>query len=130
HAEALFKAAGDRTRLRILKILEPGPLCVCQIVAVLGLGQSTVSKHLSILSGADLIDSERRGRWTFYRLAKPRSPEVRSLLSAVRACAAEDPQVAADLAKVRDEKIQSLVGCSPGRAGRSRRGGRGHERIG
>ena len=50
HAEMLFKAAGDRTRLRILKMLETGPLCVCQIVETLGLSQSTVSKHLSILS--------------------------------------------------------------------------------
>jgi DNA-binding transcriptional ArsR family regulator len=123
HAEKLFKAAGDRTRLRILKLLESGPLCGCQIVAALGLCQSTVSKHLAVLDAADLIDSEHRGKWTFYTLAKPRAPQVRRLLAAIRCSAADDPQVAGDLARVRDEKIQSLAGCSsrPGRLDLERR---------
>jgi len=114
-AEMLFKAAGDRTRLRILKMLEAGPLCVCQIVEILGLCQSAVSKHLSILSGVGLIDDERQGKWTFYRLAKPRIPEVHLLLKTVRSCACDDPQVAKDKAKVASEKIRSLPKCLPPR---------------
>ena len=119
-SEMLFKAAGDRTRLRILKMLEPGPLCVCQMVETLRLAQSTVSKHLSILSGVGLIDDERQGKWTFYRLAKPRSPEALLLLKAVGRCACDDPGVTKDLARVASEKIRSLLGCCPPRGGERR----------
>lgn len=111
--ENLLKAAGDRTRLRILKMLEGGPLCVCQIVEALGLSQSTVSRHLSVLSAAELVEDESRGKWTFYRIARLKSPEARRLLAAVRCCAADDPQVNADRARVGQEKIQALVTCCP-----------------
>jgi ArsR family transcriptional regulator len=116
-AERLFKAVGDRTRLRILKMLEPGPLCVCQIVAALGLSQSTVSKHLSILGGPGLIEDERRGKWTYYRLARPAPGPAARLLDLVRASASEDPQVAQDLVKVQGRKVRALVACCPPRRG-------------
>ncbi len=120
--EKLLKAAGDRTRLRILKMLEHGPLCVCQIVATLKLSQSTVSKHLSILCASGLAEDESRGKWTFYRLAKPRAGEARRLLSVVRCCAGEDPVVARDLSRVMGEKVRSLSRCCPPRRG-IRKGG-------
>ncbi len=62
------KALADLQRLRILMMLLPGELCVCQIVEVLGLAPSTVSKHLSILSAADLVVSRKDGRWAYFRL--------------------------------------------------------------
>ena len=120
HAESLFKAAGDRSRLRILKMLGSGPLCVCQMVEALKLSQSTVSKHLSILSGVGLIDDERRGKWTFYRLAKPRLAEAQLLLKAVSRCACDDPGVAKDLARVASGKTRSLLKCNPPRSGERR----------
>jgi ArsR family transcriptional regulator len=64
------KALADRQRLRILMLLGPGELCVCQVVAVLALAPSTVSKHLSILQAAGLIESRKQGRWAYYRLAR------------------------------------------------------------
>ena len=64
----ITKALSDIQRLRILMILRAGELCVCQIIAVVGLAPSTVSKHLSILSAADLVDSRKDGRWAYYRL--------------------------------------------------------------
>ena len=118
--ERILKAAGDGTRLRILKMLDPGSLCVCQIVEALKLSQSTVSKHLSVLEDAGLVESERRGRWTHYRLAKLQTPDGRRLLSMLRCCSGEDPQVAKDLAKVQGEKIQSLVSCCPPRGAEKR----------
>jgi DNA-binding transcriptional ArsR family regulator len=54
-AVKVFKALGDPTRLRIVKLLEGGELCVCQLIAVLGMGQSRISRHLSILKEAGLI---------------------------------------------------------------------------
>ena len=51
----IFKALSDSNRIRIIKMLQIRPLCVCEITAVLNLATSTVSKHLSILREADLI---------------------------------------------------------------------------
>ncbi len=62
------KALADLQRVRILMMLRPGEICVCQIVEVLGLAPSTVSKHLSILAGAGLVDSRKESRWMYYRL--------------------------------------------------------------
>ena len=64
----ITKALSDMQRLRIMLLLRSGELCVCQIIAVLGLAPSTVSKHLSILSTAELVDSRKEGRWAYYRL--------------------------------------------------------------
>ncbi len=65
------KALADPQRVRILMLLAPGELCVCQIVEVLGLAPSTVSKHLFILAAADLVMSRKDGRWAYYR--RPRA---------------------------------------------------------
>jgi len=62
-------ALADRQRVRIVMMLRAGELCVCQIVEVLALAPSTVSKHLSILSAAGLVDLRKDGRWAYYRLA-------------------------------------------------------------
>ncbi|MGE4528023.1 MAG: metalloregulator ArsR/SmtB family transcription factor [Rhodospirillaceae bacterium] len=95
--ETAAKALADRNRLRILKMLEDGELCVCQIVAVLGLAPATVSKHLSLLKAAGLLQQRRDGRWAYYRLA-PRGEGgfVSGLLALAAALPADDPVVAAD----------------------------------
>jgi len=66
--ESVFKAAADPTRVRILKILEGGEMCVCQVIAILSLGQSTVSKHLFLLRSAGLIKDRRDRKWVHYSL--------------------------------------------------------------
>ena len=65
-----FKALSDSNRIRILKMLQIRPLCVCEITAVLNLAPSTVSKHLSILREADLIYDVKEGKWVNYYLNK------------------------------------------------------------
>ncbi|GAB4388698.1 MAG: hypothetical protein Kow0025_09550 [Thermodesulfovibrionales bacterium] len=65
---AVFKALSDETRLRILKLLEGGELCVCDIVAALDTSQPRASFHLAALKEAGLIRDRREGRWTHYRL--------------------------------------------------------------
>ena len=65
---AVTKALSDVQRVRILMLLRGGELCVCQIIEVLGLASSTVSKHLSILDCARLVVSRKAGRWMYYRL--------------------------------------------------------------
>lgn len=64
----IFKALSDETRLRILKLLEHGELCVCDITAALDMVQPKVSFHLSTLKGAGLLKDRREGRWMHYRL--------------------------------------------------------------
>lgn len=64
----VMKALTDPNRVKIMKMLEVKELCVCEITAILGLAQSTVSKHLKILEDADLVDSSKDGAWVNYKL--------------------------------------------------------------
>ena len=65
----IFKALGDETRLRIMALLIGGDeLCVCDIMAALNLPQSTVSRHLSNLRNAGLVNDRRQGVWMNYRI--------------------------------------------------------------
>ena len=65
----VMKALSDPNRVRVLKILQDKELCVCEIQNVLGLAQSTVSKHMKILEDAGLVDRKRQGTWIIYSLA-------------------------------------------------------------
>jgi len=65
---SMFRALSDETRLRIVKLLEQGELCVCDIVAALDMQQSKVSFHLGILKEAGFILDRKQGRWTHYRI--------------------------------------------------------------
>ena len=62
------KALADENRIRIIGVLKGRELCVCQLIELLCLAPSTVSKHLSILKNARLINSRKQGRWMYYRL--------------------------------------------------------------
>ena len=64
----MFKALSDEIRLRILCLLLEGELCVCDIVDVLQLPQSTVSRHLAYLKNAGLVDDRRCGVWMYYSI--------------------------------------------------------------
>jgi len=64
----IFKALSDETRLRIVKLLEKGELCVCDIVAALNIVQPKASFHLGVLRDAGLIMGRREGKWMHYRI--------------------------------------------------------------
>jgi len=64
----ITKALADENRLRALMMLRGGEMCVCRIIEMLNLAPSTVSKHMSILKQADLVETRRAGKWTYYRL--------------------------------------------------------------
>jgi len=81
---AALKAVADENRVRILWAVRRQELCVCQVVELLGLAQSTVSKHLSILHQARLVESRKEGRWIYYRAAAAdSSPAARSIAEVV-----------------------------------------------
>ena len=73
HADATtmstkLKALSDPTRLRLFSIISSGEaMCACDLTEPLGVGQPTVSHHLKVLRQAGLVDSEKRGRWVYYR---------------------------------------------------------------
>lgn len=65
---SIFKALSEETRLRILKLLENGELCVCDIVAALDMVQPKVSFHLNALKESGFLKDRKQGRWIYYRL--------------------------------------------------------------
>ena len=64
-----FKALSDETRLRLVCILKKYELSVNELVSILEMGQSRVSRHLKILTEAGLLSSRRDGLWVFYSAA-------------------------------------------------------------
>lgn len=117
--EAALKAAGDPTRTRILKLLEAGPLCVCQVQAVLGLAPSTVSKHLTLLRAAGLVTDRRDGRWIHYALATgERNPCARAVLALLRGPLDREPRILDDRRRLRSVKavpVEALCALPPAR---------------
>lgn len=80
---AALKAVADENRVRILWAVRRQELCVCQVVELLGLAQSTVSKHLSILHQAQFLESRKDGRWIYYRAAEAGSSAVARAIAEV-----------------------------------------------
>jgi DNA-binding transcriptional ArsR family regulator len=112
---AVTKALADENRTRVLLFLAGGELCVCQIVEMLGLAPSTVSKHMAVLHQAGLVESRKEGRWMYYRLAERGAPPcVRNAIRWVHKCLEQDPQVLADakrLGKVCKMSKEDLCLC-------------------
>ena len=95
-----LKAAGDKSRLRILNMLRRRPLCVCEIAEVLGLAQSTVSRHLKVLEESGLLTRTKSGLWVEYTLAPtPEGSVQQRLLLLVEAALAGTPGLHADSEK-------------------------------
>ena len=67
---AITKAMSDEGRLRVLMALGGGELCVCQLIELLELAPSTVSKHMAVLHQAGLVETRKDGRWIYYSLAE------------------------------------------------------------
>ena len=72
-----FKALSEEPRLRILALLLGGELCVCDLMAVLQLPQSTISRHLAYLRNTGWVEARRLGVWMYYRLAEMPTPLAR-----------------------------------------------------
>lgn len=77
----IFKALGDETRLRLVNLFlqTDDDLCVCEMVDALELPQYQISKHLTILKNAGLLQGTREGTWVYYRLDREESPLLRDL---------------------------------------------------
>jgi ArsR family transcriptional regulator len=101
----ITKALADENRLRALMMLRDQELCACQVIEILGLAPSTVSKHMTILRQAGLVQARKEGRWMYFCLpqrgvAKP----VKEALSFVKANLARSVQTLRD-----DKKLQRVL---------------------
>lgn len=92
----ITKALSDENRVRALMLLTGGELCVCQIIEMLGLAPSTVSKHMSILRQAGLVKTRKEGRWIYYRIAGPENPAAHEVTGWLEKHLEDDPTVRED----------------------------------
>jgi len=101
----ITKALSDENRIRVLMYLDSGEMCVCQIIEMLSLAPSTVSKHMSILHQAGLVATRKEGRWVYYGPPTDDAPQaVRSAIDWVRSSLRDEPTIRRDaerLAEVR-----------------------------
>ena len=111
----VIRALGDENRIRILMALHDQSMCVCQVTGFLDLSPSTTSKHLSILRQARLIESKKRGKWVYYRLAEGEhvSELVRDALQLVRDGAGSEQIILEDAKRIRDiiAREQAFLGA-------------------
>jgi ArsR family transcriptional regulator len=115
-ADLLFKACADPTRLRILNLLSPGELCVCDVVKALDMPQPKVSRHLAYLRRAELVENRKKGLWVYYRLADATSELHQSLIDCLGCCLGKIPMLAADLERLGRKPVccvKPLEGAAP-----------------
>jgi arsenate reductase/ArsR family transcriptional regulator len=112
---AIAKALGDESRARALMALAGGELCLCQIIELLGLSPSTVSKHMAVLHQAGLVERRKDGRWHYYRLVgKGASPVAREAIRWAQRSLADETVIADDtraLCCVRETDREELAAC-------------------
>jgi ArsR family transcriptional regulator len=77
--EDVFKALADATRLRILRLLMAGDVCVCDIHDALKIPQAKASRHLAYLRRAGLVTTRQEGLWVHYSLSKSADPIVATI---------------------------------------------------
>jgi DNA-binding transcriptional ArsR family regulator len=103
------KAMADENRARILLFLRDDELCVCQVIEMLRLAPSTVSKHLSILHRAGLIKARKDGRWSYYRLSRHSpSPTVRETIHWAQKCLDGTPIVLEDAERLKSVRRMDI----------------------
>ena len=111
----VLSALAEQSRLRIMASLRLRKMAVCEIRELLKLSFSTVSKHLSILKDAGLIDFEKEGKWVIYQLNEDLSPEIKEILDQVLSSVSQDEQIKEDLRIARfldRNKICPLTGAT------------------
>lgn len=107
----MFRAFSDRTRLRMLCVLQSGECCVGDLVEVLGIEQPSASRHLAYLRKAGLVCARKAGQWAYYSLARATGAFHAKLLECLACCFDEVPQIQAD--RVKGMKIKKAGGCCP-----------------
>ena len=97
----ITKALSDESRVRILLALLAHELCLCQIIDLLGLAPSTVSKHVSVLMDAGLITSRKDGKWRYYSIkSNDIGLEAKEALDFIRKTASSTSMARKDMKRI------------------------------
>jgi ArsR family transcriptional regulator len=105
----LFAALSDRTRLRLLNLIDGREVCVCYFVEILGQSQPKISRHLAYLRRAGVVAARREGKWMHYRIVAPSHEGAARILRETIAAIRKEKGMRADLARF------DRVCCAPGR---------------
>lgn len=112
----LFAALSDRTRLRLLNLMEGREVCVCYFVEILGQSQPKISRHLAYLRKAGVVAPRREGKWMHYKIVAPAHAGAARILRETLAVLREEKPMQADLARLNraccaPRKISALEGA-------------------
>jgi len=113
--EELFKALADATRLRILRLLMAGEVCVCDIHDTLKIPQAKASRHLAYLRRAGLVTTRREGLWVHYSLSTSADPIIATIEEATTHVLGHVESLQKDA-----ERFEKRTGCCVPAAGRTR----------
>jgi len=112
----LFAALSDRTRLRLLNLMDGREVCVCYFVEILAQSQPKISRHLAYLRRAGVVAARREGKWVHYRIVVPVNTGGAKILRETLAALRQDREMQADLIRLRrscclPQKIAALDGA-------------------
>jgi ArsR family transcriptional regulator, arsenate/arsenite/antimonite-responsive transcriptional repressor len=112
----LFAALADRTRLRLLNLMNGKEVCVCYFVEILGQSQPKVSRHLAYLRRVGIVAARRDGKWIHYSIVAPKHAGAARILNEALSVLSEDRTMQADLTRLSKaccapEKITALEGA-------------------
>ena len=112
----LFAALSDRTRLRLLNLMNGREVCVCYFVEILGQSQPKISRHLAYLRRAGVVAARREGKWMHYRMVIPEHPGAARILRETLVALRQEKPLQADLARLSKaccspERISALAGA-------------------
>jgi len=105
--ELFFRALADRTRLRLLNLMQTDEVCVCFFVEILKTNQPKVSRHLAYMRRAGIVGARREGPWIHYRIVQPSDSDAARVLKEVLSWLASDHE----MQRERDRLVK--VCCAP-----------------
>lgn len=109
----LFAALSDRTRLRLLNLMDGREVCVCYFVEILDQGQPKISRHLAYLRRAGVVAARREGKWMHYRIAAPRHPGAARILRETLAVLREEKDMQAERVRLNKACCASALDSAP-----------------
>lgn len=113
--DRVFRALSDRTRLRLVHLLQREQLCVCDLTSILRIPQPKASRHLAYLRKAGLVRVERRGAWSYYSMVDPLDDAHAKLLEYLRTYFAVTPQFERDARRAGARSDKRAAACAPRR---------------
>jgi len=97
----LFSALADRTRLRLLNLMDGREVCVCYFVEILGQSQPKISRHLAYLRRAGIVAARREGKWMHYKIATPQHAGAARILRETLSVIEQEKSMQADLHRLK-----------------------------